>query len=138
MIKSGLKTLSLVLMSLSILVSCTEQDISRMMVLPPDSAGDTFSSSCSRPRVSGFTLSASCSDSSGNRRNASLSFANCLKNYDGNLSRFDGRADELFTRKCYSSGMRLVCECQQPTGGWRKCSINFDDIFTAINGELRC
>jgi hypothetical protein len=134
----------LVLFCLALLTTCTntetetEQRPMALVAPPSGGAGDLFSTRCKNARVRGFTLFARCKDFYGNSLNSGISFANCIKNYDGNLSSFTGAVDELFTRRCFTNGTYLICDCQQPTGGFKQCSIRLDDIFTVNNGQLSC
>lgn len=110
----------------------------RLVVPPAGGANAPFSSFCFNASVSGFILKATCNDSNGNGRNASINFGNCIKNYDGNLSQFTGGSTELYTRNCSTDGFSLRCDCQQPTGGYSSCSISLDTIFSSNNGQLTC
>ncbi len=132
----------LVLCALTSFIICSSlkktNQVMPLVTPPPGGANLPFSSSCSFPRVSGFNLMASCTNSMGVPQNASLYFGNCVKNYNGNLLPFSGGAEELFTRNCSTDGFSLNCECQQPTGGFLPCSVSLDTIFTTNNGQLFC
>ena len=108
------------------------------LITPPSGLGDSFSTKCFNPYVSGFHISAKCYDDTNSIRNVSFDFSHCLKNYDGNLSRTTGRTDELYTKNCRTDGARLVCSCQQPAGGFKTCRISLDSIFFVSNGRLSC
>jgi hypothetical protein len=125
---------------LSYYTNCTntETETEQYRLVAPPSSGALFSSRCRYARVRGFTLFARCRDFYGNSRHAAINFSYCLKNYDGNLSRFTGALNELFTRRCFTNGTYLICSCQQPTGGFRRCSIRLNDVFTVKNGRLTC
>ncbi len=108
------------------------------LVEPSGDQGQDFSNNCSNPRVSGFTIRASCNDNSGNSRNAYINFSNCLKNIDGNLTRSRAAGSELSTRRCRANRNELTCQCQQPDGGFQRCSIKFDEFLSSSNGQLFC
>jgi hypothetical protein len=109
-----------------------------MAVAPPSGSGDSFTSSCRNARVSGFQIFAKCQNFNGLFQNASWSFARCVYNYDGNLSRYSGSRTELYTRYCSTDGYYLNCSCQQPTGGYLSCSILLDEVFYVNNGRITC
>jgi hypothetical protein len=112
-----------------------------MLVSPPSGvAGDKFSKKCKNPVIDGFLLTAKCQNNSNNTVNASVNFSNCIKNYDGNLRIFDGRDKELYTEDCdiNNAETKIVCKCQQPSGGNKTCSIKLNDVFKVVNGELKC
>ena len=98
-----------------------------------------FSSICLEPSVSGFFLKASCYNLSNELRNTFLNFRKCLFNYNGNLNLFNGAYNQLYTKNCRNEGMDLICSCQQPIGGWRDCSMSFDNfVVVNSNGTLSC
>jgi hypothetical protein len=134
--KINYKILFLVIFSLNIFIK--GQDNEENLDTPGSGMGDPFSHKCWRPKIKDYTLSAQCKDNSGNILNSSVSFLKCLKNYEGDLTSFDGRTGELPIKKCQLNGFTLNCQCEQTDGGLRWCYIHLDSIFHVYNGELRC
>ncbi len=131
------KTLIIILSCVlfNIISSQREMPVEMMVAAPPS----TFSRRCRNPRVSGFTLSASCTDEFGSSSRESVNFSDCVFNYNGRLTNIrDPNMQELYTKNCYSDGYNLVCQCEQRTGGYRVCSINLDRAFNFINDRLSC
>src|SRR5687768_8497789 len=89
----------LILLAISFL-SCEGQRVQPLLTPPPSGGGNPFSYSCVYPRISGFSLTAQCRASNGSYRNAATYFGNCIYNYDGNLSHYNGSTVELYTRYC--------------------------------------
>jgi hypothetical protein len=109
------------------------------LVSPPITRlGDPLTTSCINIDIAGTELTAQCNKNNGELVNANFNFKNCLKNYDGSLSIFDGRNEELFMKPCRVNGSDVACICQQINGSWHPCSKKLDEIFTVINGEIRC
>jgi hypothetical protein len=128
------KFICLVLLSMTFIALCSAQRPS-LITQPPSNVClcDRFFSRCSNPRLSGNFLLANCAG-----RSQSARYTNCIKNYDGTLSPFDGRNREMFSRNCRVQGANFVCECQQTNGSFRSCSISLDRIFFVRYGLLRC
>jgi hypothetical protein len=113
-----------------------------MMLVAPPSGGiaDRYFKMCRSPEIDGFLFTAKCKNSSGDIINASVNFSNCIKNYDGNLRIFDGRDSLLYAKFCdvNSDEKKIVCKCEQPGGGFKKCDIKLNDVFRVVNGQLKC
>ena len=130
------KAIYLVFLSMTFIALCSAQAPINTLVTPPPNnvcLCDRFFSRCSNPTLNGNFLLANCAGKSKSAR-----YTNCIKNYDGTLSPFDGRNKELFSRNCRIQGANFRCQCQQANGTFRPCSINLDRIFFVRYGLLRC
>lgn len=132
-----IKIFLLILSALNVLILAQEdnQDTSNLDLT---GVGYPFSHKCWRPKIKDFILSANCKDNAGNIMISSLSFLKCLKNYDGELTSYDGRTGELPIKSCQLNGFTLNCKCRQGDGEIRWCYVHLDYIFYVQNGELRC
>ncbi len=130
--------LKIVLLMLCISLNVINSQTAEYMIAPPSGSGTPFSTKCYNPNVSGFHITARCIDDTNSYRWETFDFSHCVKNYDGNLSRYTGRTDELYTKDCYTDGYNLKCKCQQPAGGYKTCRIDLDSIFFVNNGRLSC
>jgi hypothetical protein len=100
--------------------------------------GNLLTSKCTNLKISLLILTAQCVNNNQEKINSSINLRNCLKNNEGSLSLSDGRDDGLYIKSCRIEGNNLSCECQQMNCAWRECKKNLDEIFTVINGEIKC
>ncbi|KAH7930616.1 Cyanovirin-N [Leucogyrophana mollusca] len=99
-----------------------------------------FSSSCNSVSLSGSILYADCRSESGNYAESALDTANCVANYDGNLSCASGGG---YTGSCTNCALEagttyLLCDCKNGSGGDPASVIDLNTCITNSNGILSC
>ncbi|KAH7920965.1 Cyanovirin-N [Leucogyrophana mollusca] len=120
--------------SLQLLASC-------LVLFGASSAvASDFSASCKSISLSGSILYADCRSESGNYAESALDTANCVANYDGNLSCASGGG---YTGSCTDCSLEsgttyLLCDCKNGSGGDPASLIDLNTCISNTNGALSC